>query len=310
MIWRKEKRFQLLQSTVFMLIPFFFLISSFAGLFCAPIDHLRIFGMQLHQSCLDVVPNSAYRSEYQTLLCGIHLPSERELLQNSGLIHWLLTYGFQIYLVDAFSKWLFLKQSSRNLFCLTFIPFVLMITAFHPSSVRATLGLFLRQFSYQRKFFWSPLQVAVFSGFLAVSLEPALIQSHSLFISWSAAIAFGFFHKSKIWIKMIAVALILLPLFSGMPLAHPLLNFVFALLSRPALFILFPLCLLGCFELHALEFGHFIFANFFWMAQKATDIFWPIELNIQFSVLQLWSYLLSMMILFLFFENKKLSELK
>lgn len=292
-----------------MLLPLFFLVTSLFGFYFSPLTHLATIGQPLHQHCLDIVPNSVFRSEYQTLLCGERLTSDLALVQNSGLTHWLLIYGFQIYIIHLLSKWLFSRTSFQNIFCIVAVFLVLMVTAFHPSSVRAAIGLLLKQTSFQKKLFWSPLQMASFSGFISMSLCPAWMQSRSLLICWTAAMIFGFFQKSRLWVKMIATPIVILPFFSNLALPHPFLTFIFSIASRPALYFLFPLSLLGCFESHFLIVSDFFLKNIFLVAQNSVAIFRPSELNLEFSVVQLWVYFLILMTTLLFLENKRLRDL-
>ena len=279
------------------------------GLFFAPVAHLRHFFYFLHQDCLHLVPNSFYQGESQTLICGSHILLKKNLLQTSGLIHLLFIYGFQISLVQNISKRLFGEQYlARNIFSFLAVFGILAITAFHPASLRAASALFLRELSSQKKFFWSPLQIAIFSGFLTIGFEPRLHESYALLIGWIAAIGFCFFLQLNWLLKTLLVPLIIFPALSGLTLAHPILSFVFAILARSSLLLVFIFSIGACFVSQLTSIVDIFWQKSFWFAEKSIEIFLPIQTRTHFSLVQFWVYLLLLMSLFLFLENKKLRE--
>ncbi len=291
-----------------MLISVFLVISSLVGQFCVPIEHLRGFSSFVHEGCLRIAPSSVYREEYQSLVCGAKLLSQKSLLQSSGFIHLFFIYGFQIYLAQIISKRLFANNLSRVTSLFIFVALILSVTAFHPSSMRAAIGLFLRETSSQKKLFWSPLQIAIFSGFFCVGLEPGLIQNYSLLISWIAAISFGFFSKYQPQFKVFAIPIVILPVLSGMAIPHPILSFIFSIFSQPILFIIFPLSVLSFIMPKMVVLLDLFWQKAFSIAEFSRHILSPVQLNEKFSFIVIWFYLLMLITLFLFLENKKLRD--
>ena len=291
-----------------MLLLLLLILSSLFGIYFGPIEHLRILTSGIHASCLNLAPISIYREEYQALICGSKTLSHSIGFQASGLNHLFFIYGFQIHLVNLVSKKLLSSKVSQNFSNLFLSFFVLCLTAFHPSSLRSAVSLFLRELSNQKKFFWSPLQIAILSGFFCIGLAPQLSQSYSLLIGWLAAICFCFMNKYSHKCKLLIVPIFIYPVLSGMTLAHPLLAISFSFLYRPILFILLPLTYLA-FLIPALSGS----LDQFWRLSLSFSDFiskrlTPFHLEFSLTLFEIWIYLLVLMTVFLFLENRKLRE--
>lgn len=291
-----------------MLIPLIFLFLSFLGHIFGPFEYLRLKFHFLHMHCLNIVPNSIYQNEYQTLICGAHVSDQKFLLQTSGLIHLLFIYGFQIYLTDKISRSFLNKFLHRNLLLSLLVPLILLVSSFHPASLRAAFALGLRELSRQKCLGWSQLQIAIFSGFLCVSLDPQCLQNLTLMIGWLAAIGFGFFHKRHFILKSLLVSILILPPLAGTYISHPILSLFFSLIARPTLMVIYPVGLLACFHPKFVKPLDFFWQKAFWVSDRARNIFLPIEIPFHFSNIQIWIYLLVLIWWLLFLEHRKLKE--
>ena len=310
-----------------MLICLLFFILSPVCFWFNPALRLARLSEPAHQICQSLVPISPYQNAYQALLCGEKISTEVEIIKNSGMIHLFVIFGFQIYLIDRASRLMFHKKILQNLFALIAVFAFLWLTAFHPAGLRAAIALLLREISTQQKLFWSPLQVSIFSGFLCLAVAPHLIDHYSLLIGWTASMSFGFFMRHHPLVKNSATYLCLLPLLWGLAIPHPLLALSFSFLSRPILFALLPLCILCCCSTLFLEFGEQFWKLLFAFAEQLTHIFLPLYLGrsgprepfapledrtrpdffaAKLSLLQIWIYLLGLIFVFLFFENRRL----
>ncbi len=287
-----------------MLVSFFLILLSLFGVFCSPIKQLRQLTFPLHQLCLNFAPNSIFKSDYQALVCAANSYSQKKLLQSSGLIHLFIIFGLQIFFIQLASKKIFSKYCYQNYFNFTFVFFLLSLTAFHPTSLRLAIALFLRELSRQRKLFWSPLQIAIFSGFSSLALEPELWQSISLLLGLSAALGFGFFYRSSNFKKLIFVYIFTFPVMMGLPNAHPLLSLGFFCLSRPILLVLFPLATLSFFNFTAEFIIDCFWQKLYNLAEILRAHFLIFENSANFSITEMWVYLIFLMSLLLHLENK------
>ncbi len=285
-----------------------FLILSLLGFWIHPFDFLNLQSFKAHSFCLGLIPSSSFQSEYQAILCGEKLQSSNELIQGTGLIHLFVTFGFQIYLIQNFTKIMFHQKASKNLFLFTAILSYLWISSFHPAGLRAAVSVFLSELSLQQKLFWTRLQISVFSGFLCLALDSHLVENYSLLIGWTAALSFSFLSHRHFLIKNIGTYLVLLPILWGMLLPHPVLAIAFSLLTRPALYILIPLCILSCCHTYLLSLTNLFWKSLFTDAEILKHIFLPLQFGVKLSILQIWLYILSLMTLFLYFENRKLRK--
>ena len=235
-------------------------------------------------------------------------------VQRCGLtIQWANPLGFNLWVSGLFSalafKKIFYRKLYQNIFSSLLISSLLIFMAFHPACLRAATALFIKELSSQRKFFWSPLQIAVFSGFACLSIDPGLAQSFSLIIGWLAAVCFAFFMKYRTTVKLLAVSICIFPVLMNFSVPHPVLYLFFSILSRPILFLLFPITIFVCAFPFYISLLDSFWSCVYKFASQTDKVFLPIHLAAKLPMMGIWAYLNVIMALFLYLENKRLKGL-
>jgi hypothetical protein len=291
-----------------MLICLIFFILSPLCFWIDPIKRLSLITQPVHGICLRAIPLSKHQQVYQAIFCGEKLFDPQNIIKSSGMIHLFVISAFEIYLIHRFAIIMFHKNKFRNMFLVVSVLSFLSLTAFHPAALRPALLLFLKEFNFQQKLFWSNLQLAIFSGFLCLSIQTHLIENYSLLIGWAASMAYAYFLRHHSFVKNFASYLCLLPLLKGMIIPHPLLALFFSFTTRTFLALLFPVCFLFCFVRALQERGELFWRTIFETGSKLEQFFSPLDLGTPLSLVQCWIYLLSLMTLFLFQERRRLSQ--
>ncbi len=216
-------------------------------------NNLANLSVFLRNRCEKSLPTTLYHDLNSALICGTHLenPHTKGIFQSTGLIHLIVVSGSHLLFLQSmiaiFLSKLF-KQQPPFVLVAGILFFFTIMTGLQAPCVRALIQLLLTRLSTNRKLFWRPWQVALFSGIICLALFPEWLSSLSLLMSWACALALSLTEFSNSKLKQhTLIYFVLLPIISSLAIPHPLtifINFVFV----PVFGVLvFPMSLLVLF---------------------------------------------------------------
>ncbi|MDX9731944.1 MAG: ComEC/Rec2 family competence protein [Bdellovibrionales bacterium] len=227
-------------------------IFTFVGHTILPITR-AIITQPLHAHCLQFTPKARQKNEIQALVCGSSLKdfTTRESWRNLGLIHILVVSGGHLTILaqsltatvrPVFNRLFFKLPRQNRLHRLPSWLIAIILTLFslanqlQPPVFRAWLEWFCRAPLSKRG--WRPLEVSLFSTWMALPFCASTFDLLSLALSFFASVAVESttsglrrFPKTSALALQCAVWWLLTPLLFTMGLPHPLTSLVNVVLA-------------------------------------------------------------------------------
>lgn len=240
----------------------------------------------LHTLCTSYFAQANYNRIYQGLICGENAlsPTTEVLFKQSGLYHLLIVSGSHFIFLEQILN-LFLTKHRKTKF-VVFIGFA-ALCQFNPPVVRALISLILQTLSEHLRLHLRSEQVALLSGLWCLILFPEWFLSHSLILSWLAALALTFSHLSSR--QHFLIFIFIYPLFLNNSFYSVINNIVAAPLFS---FFLFPMTVITALIPWCKDLG-----NFLWEQAFVIISYLPYEKDKQVTTLRslplylLWLYL-------------------
>lgn len=215
----------------------------------------------LHQLCLKRLPSMTEHTDLvASLVCGKAFPDspDKSLLINSSLIHLIVVSGAHFLVLEKLLTLLKLSRMSQFLI----LGLYWVMTLCQPPGLMALLLWLLGTssvISWPYRF-----QKVLAAGVLAFIINPALVFSASLYLSWLCCSTLSLFHKkTNPLVGAISIYLSLSWIGGWTPWAHPLGIFLNLTLGALLSLFLFPIALFSSMTHYGVHFLEFLLNLFF-----------------------------------------------
>lgn len=197
----------------------------------------------LHQSCLQLSPETNYENLYQAIVCGAPLkhPLHRSLFQQSGLIHIIVVSGSHLVFLSEILRNLHLRSKKIHILLLGLYSLLCQLQA---PVFRSYIFFLINTFNEYYRLHIPHFYQHIFTILLCLFFFPDWANSLSFQLSLCASIALSF-SKSHI-VKCLWVFVCIFPLlgFAGLSWLSILTNITISPLIGGLLFPLSALCFL------------------------------------------------------------------
>lgn len=204
----------------------------------------------LHKICQEMIPAAQFRPLYQALVCGTNLPPShfQENLRQTGLLHIVVVSGSHLLWLEALLRRLLGRSRAADLGIFAALLIFVGSAQCQPPVVRAALSLLTAAIAKTLCLGWTSVQIALLSGLMSLALFPFWLDSVSLLLSWTAALALASCRRGTgPWRSQVRVYLCLFVCLLPLAPPHPTSIF-FNVIAGPLLgAVLFPASLATCF---------------------------------------------------------------
>lgn len=210
---------------------------------------------QLNGFCLQSIPEDSWKLFDQALLCGSPIPNSnfKSLLIETSIYHIVVVSSAHlIFLKSTFETLLpkTLPQSLRSFFiCVGLFVYSLM-TSLEAPILRALGVLLLAALSKKLKLHWKPHQILLYSTILAIGINPNLINSISLQLSFLTGLGLAIElpptqTTQKLVIRSLLLYLLLFPVLCLFMTPHPIGILINSFIAPLISFLILPLSFLS-----------------------------------------------------------------